>query len=486
MVKIGMQTQSSAPIYEAIQNYISENNLRCHMPGHLGGAGFRLKEFQQVAAMDVTEVPGLDDLHLPREAISRAQQLMAEAFGAGQSLFLVNGASSGIHSLFLSLPVGAEVVVPRNAHLSFFAGMVLSGAKPHYVLPRVDEETGAALCIDANDIDLCLKRNPDVAAVFITSPVYYGVTSQVKECVSRAHQYGVQFFVDEAHGSHFRFHPDYPGTALQAGADAAVNGFHKTLPVFNQGAVLHLGSHFPGSERVFKAFSLLTTTSPSYPIMASIDLARKFMEDEGFAHLQKAYELSSYYKKKLNDLKGIHCWGEELCSRAGVGGLDPLKITISLSGLSIDGFQMARIMRDNYGVQVELAEPHLVMAMMSIFHNREDWERLFQTVKNISLSYGSTKRGNLGVKVPPAPSVCMSPREAFLAPSITVPLDKCRDRICAEMVAPYPPGIPCLLPGEQITAEVIDYLKYLRTCKVNVQGPQDSSLDNLQVIEDTK
>ena len=477
-------TPSSTPIYTAVKKYISENPLRLHMPGHAGKSEAFPPLWKDMPLCDITEVPGLDDLHLPTEAIEQAQQLLAQAFGASQSFFLVNGATSGIHALFLALPSKAQVIVPRHAHRSFFGGMVLSGAKPVYLPAQVDQETGLSLFTSVESVENTLQQNNEVAAVFLTSPTYYGTTSDIGGIAASAHRRKVPVYVDEAHGAHFCFHSSYPTPALQAGADAVVHGLHKTLPVFNQGGALHLGNSCPSPEQVKKAYSLLTTTSPSYPLLAAMDLARHFMQQEGQKRLEEAWQLAAEYREKIAQLPGLKCWGTGLpFSRAS--GLDPLKILVLTSGLKMTGFDMGRLLRRQYNIQVEIEGEHYILAMMSMFHQRSHWERFYRALQEISQEQKGIQennKNNLGA-VPPAPLVIKSPREAFFSPSRCVPLAQARNLVSAEMVAAYPPGIPCLLPGEMITPQVWDYLHYIRQTGIRVQGPLDPRLDTIMVLD---
>jgi len=474
---------TGAPIYNAMQQYAAENNLRLHMPGHVGGRGLP-EQFRELARLDLTEVPGLDDLHAPVGAIARARELLAVAYGAGESFFLVNGASSGIHALFLSLPEEAVVVVPRNAHHSFFGGMVLSGARPVYLPVQLHPELGTALAVTDRDLAEVLAAQPRVDAVFVTSPSYYGTTCRLAELADLTHHKGALFYVDEAHGGHFPFHPAFPCPALRSGADAAVNGLHKTLPVLNQGGCLHLKQPGSPGDPVGMAYSLLTTTSPSYPILASIDLARQLMMEQGCKLLEKAGSLAARYRDKINDISGLHCYTEEeMRMIPGVDGMDPLKLLISVRGLSIDGHATAVRLRKGYGVQVEAQDAGAILTMMSILHQEDEWEKLYQALRHMTAGFTGSKPKSSPVEIPPQARVVLTPRQAFYAGKIRVPLAQAVDRIAGEMVAAYPPGIPCLLPGEIITEKIYDYLCYLKNSPIRLQGPSQPGLETILVVQ---
>ncbi|CFY01132.1 Pyridoxal phosphate-dependent transferase [Syntrophomonas zehnderi OL-4] len=471
-----------APIYEALNQYAQANNLRLHMPGHIGGQAMPV-EWGGLACLDLTEVAGMDDLHLPQGIIEKSRRLLAQAAGARESFFLVNGASCGVQAMLMSMAGdGEQIIIPRNAHRSFYAGMVLSGAWPVYLPGEIHAELGEILSVSCAEVQKALAQNPASQALFITSPSYYGTCSDISTIVQVAADYGKQVLVDEAHGGHFPFHSGYPPTALSQGAVAAVNGLHKTWPVLNPGAALHIGRGFFERERLYQAVSLLTTTSPSYPLLASIETARLFMEEQGYEYLEKARSLAVEYRIKINRIKGVHCYGEELIDNRNIIGLDPLKIIISTRQLSLSGYQLSRILREKYRIQLELESQHMVVAMFSLLHQREDWERLYIALEEIASVYAGNGKKLSRHETLPGTKTILSPRQAFLAAKEDVSLEDSLGRIAGEMIAVYPPGIPCLVPGELISPEILEYLQYLKNSPVRIQGVQDARLEKIKVV----
>ncbi|MBO8159958.1 aminotransferase class I/II-fold pyridoxal phosphate-dependent enzyme [Thermosyntropha sp.] len=474
---------AKTPICSALLDYDREKCLRLHMPGHAGGLGFDFPGFKEIGRFDVTEVFPFDNLQMPSGIIEESRHLLAQAFGAYESFFLVNGATSGIHTLFLSMiNPGEKVLVPRNAHKSFFGGMVISGCEPVYIPCQVSEDFGLALSVSADDVALLLRENPNIKAIFLTSPTYYGTVLDIKAVAAETRMLNVPLIVDEAHGGHFSFHEEYPASALSCGADAAVNGLHKTLPVFNQGACLHIGEALKDKSRIFSSYTLLTTTSPSYPILASIEWARAFMEERGHGLMEQALVLSHEYKFKINQIKGLKC-GNKFLRAKGVAGYDPLKVVVFCDGLNIDGYELAQILRNEFQIQVEMSEPGLILAMMSLFHTRDDWEYFYQSLVCIAQKYYGEKKQSEPLVFMPFPEVILTPREAFFAKKKRIRLEESRGLISAEMIAAYPPGIPCLLPGELISDEVYDYMCYLKMTGAKIIGPEDGNLDFIYVIE---
>lgn len=469
------------PIYSAIKNYVNQHNCRLHMPGHIGGQGLAA-ELQYLAELDVTEVPGLDDLHMPREAILEARKLLAKAYNAKDSLFLVNGATSGIHALFLSLGPSAYVLTPRNAHRSFFGGMVLADARPIYLRPEIESSMNIALSVLPEEVKEKLADHPQAQAVFITSPAYYGTTSDIAAISAAARQGGQLLYIDEAHGGHFPFHGDYPQPGLSSGADAVVNSLHKNLPVLNQGAVLHGSARAP-FRKIEAACSLITTTSPSYPIMASLDLARDLMMNDGTRLLEQGLHLSRDYKRKINSIRGLKCPDDELLAFPGVKGIDPLKVLVAIEGLGLNGYELAELLRLQYNIQVELAEERIILAMMSLFHEAQDWEKLYKALKLTAEKYYCGYPPKDNGEPPPIPTAILTPRQAYFAPKKAVKLSECRGKVAGEMLAIYPPGIPCLLPGELISPETFEYLAYVKRSKKKLQGVSDPELNYITIVE---
>lgn len=471
------------PIYSALCRYKGEDNLRLHMPGHAGGRGVN-EVLQSISAIDVTEVGGMDDLHLPQGIIAESQRLMARAVGAGESFYLVNGASSGIHALFMSMDAeGERILLPRNCHRSFYGGMVLSGAMPVYIPSRIDDELGLELTVKVSEIEKCLSQNPDIKTIFITSPSYFGTCSDIESITALAGQYRKDVLVDEAHGGHFAFHRGYPAPALAQGAMAAVNGLHKTWPVLNQGACLHITPGFSEHERLRQAISLLMTTSPSYPLLASMELARMFMEQEGSYRLELAKQWSEEYKDKINQIRGLHCHHEEFKERSDIKGIDPLKVLISMPGLQVSGYQMGNILKEKYHIQLEMETEHSILAMFSLLHDKSDWERFYNALQEVAADYAGSKKRSLRIEAPPSAKVVLSPRRAFQSPKRQVKLAESLNLISGEMIAVYPPGIPCLLPGETITKEILDYLHYVVQSGARIQGLEEPTLKNISVID---
>ncbi|MGE5543453.1 MAG: arginine decarboxylase, partial [Bacillota bacterium] len=271
--------------------------------------------------------------------------------------------------------------------------------------------------------------------------------------------------------------------ALQEGAQASVHGLHKTMPVLTQAGIMHLAAGFPWRDKVQACHDLLTTTSPSYPLMASIDIGRAVMQEHGRDLLNQAKVLSERCRQEINEIPGFFSRSQEFLKIDGVAGFDPLKILVQITDVDLDGYQLSRLLRKRYGIQVELGGENYVLTMFSPFSSPGDWNALAAALKDISQQTTHQLRDKKPYPdIPPIPPLAITPRESFLSPHKTVMIKESKGMISAEMAAAYPPGIPCVIPGEIITAEVVEYLTYLKLREIPVHGLQDRSLQSIQVV----
>jgi len=272
----------NAPIYSALKDYADENNIPFHMPGHKMGIGFPKNFAKNLPKFDITELPNMDNLHFPDGIIKEAQLLAAHAFNANKTFFLVNGATCGVHAAIMTTcEHGSKIIIGRDCHRSAIEGTILANAIPVYVNTEVDNFFGISTGVEPETLKTALEDNPDASAVFVTRPNYYGICSDIEKIVDITHSFGKILIVDEAHGAHFKFNKKLPISALDAGADICVQSAHKTLPALTQGAYLHIKSDSVDIEKLEFYLRLLETTSPSYIIMASLDMARALMEYSG-------------------------------------------------------------------------------------------------------------------------------------------------------------------------------------------------------------
>lgn len=491
-----MSKQKAAPIYEALAEYLTQRNVSFHVPGHKNGRGIPdcLKNLPGpgIFRYDLTEVPGLDDLHQPTGPIKKAQDLAAELFRADFSFLLVNGTTCGLQAAVMALCGDKDpVLVPRHAHRAVAGALVLSGAMPVYIKPAVDKDYGVPVKVAPDDVARAIKKMPGMKATLQVHPTYHGFAADLRAVTQICHDRGIPVITDEAHGAHFAFHPDLPAAAMDSGADISVQSTHKTLGALTQGSMLHLKGNLVNRDNIVHNLQLLQTTSPSYLVMVSLDLARRQMAEEGKAMLDRVLEMARWTRGRVATIEGIKCFGPEnlvvngFCD--GMPMLDPTKILINVTGLGLTGYEAAAVLREEHHIQVELADPLNILLVLTIGTTWDDCRALVEALVKMAVKYRSAPGGRTvndfalfsDQAIPP---VAMTPREAWFAPARTVRLEEARDCVAAETVAPYPPGIPVVCAGERITEDVVELLKYVRDNEIPCQGLADFTKRMIKVI----
>ena len=478
--------QERTPIFSGILNYIEEGTIPFHVPGHKQGRGLQeLKDFvgEKVLQMDLTCFEGTDNICNPLNEIKEAQALAAEAYGADHAFFLVNGTTSGIQAMIMSVcQPGDKIIVPRNAHKSAIGGIILSGAVPVYIQPEISEDHGVALAVTSETVAKALALHPDAKGLFIINPTYYGFTADLQEIVRLAHSYDIPVLVDEAHGAHLPFHEDLPLSAMACGADMSATSTHKMGGSLTQSSVLFVKEGLIDPKRVKAVLNLTQTTSPSYILLASIDLARKQMFFKGHEILQRTLELTDQLRSELSDIPGIKVIGDEMLDLPGCYSWDRTKVAINVKSLGYSGFDVENILRKDYKIQVELADLYNVLFLLSIGDNEETIKTLIRALKEIAKGRYLDKVTRIGASLPETPEQLVSPQEAFYSETKLVSLEEAEGEISAEMIMAYPPGIPILCPGERITKDIIEYVRVLKNEFCHLQGPEDPHINQLKVL----
>ena len=480
--------QNETPLFNALMEYVNRDTLPFHVPGHKKGIGIdsEFKEFigANPFKIDVTVFKLVDSLHHPNGPIKKAQELVADAYGSKASFFSIHGTSGAIQAMILSVVKdGDKIIVPRNVHKSVTSGIILSGAIPIFVEPEIDKKLGIAHGVTPETIEKALKENPDSKAVLIINPTYYGVATDIKKIADIVHSYDIPLIVDEAHGPHLAFSNKLPMSAIEAGADICAQSTHKIIGSLTQGSLLHINSKYVDPKKLQQILNLLQTTSPSYILMASLDCARRQIALEGKELLDKAIELCKYTRNEINKIPGFYCFGEEVLGKPGSYAFDPTKLTISSRDLGITGFELDTILADKYHIQMELSDFYNVLAVGSFGDTKEGMDILINALKEISDEYyGKREPIQDFLDIPTIPKKILNPREAFYSNKISVPLKESVGKISGEFLLAYPPGIPVLCPGEEITKEVIEYVNDLKRANLYVQGTEDTTVENIKIV----
>lgn len=480
--------QNETPLFDALKEYVDRDTLPFHVPGHKKGVGID-KEFKNFIGenpfkIDVTVFKLVDSLHHPTGPIKKAQELVADAYESHASFFSIHGTSGAIQAMILAVVNdGDKIIVPRNVHKSVTSGIILSGAVPVFMEPEIDKKLGIAHGVTPETVEKTLKENPDARAVLIINPTYYGVATDIKKIADTVHSYDIPLIVDEAHGPHLAFSEKLPMSALKAGADICAQSTHKIIGSLTQGSLLHVKSKYVDPKRVQQILNLMQTTSPSYIIMASLDCARRQIALEGKDLLQKTIELCKYTRDEINKIPGFYCFGEEVLGNPGSYSFDPTKLTISSRELGITGFELDMILADKYHIQMELSDFYNVLAVGSFGDTKEGMDRLLSALKEISNDYyGKKEPVQDFLDIPAIPTKILNPREAFYSDKISIPLNESIGKISGEFLLAYPPGIPVLCPGEEITQEVVDYVHDLKRANLYVQGTEDLTVENIKIV----
>ncbi|MCB4790994.1 MAG: aminotransferase class I/II-fold pyridoxal phosphate-dependent enzyme [Elusimicrobia bacterium] len=482
-----MKKQNRAPLFETLLSRSKRHVTSFHTPGHKNGRSIdkRLRSFTGKSAyyFDVTVFPEVDSLHDPTGIIKKAQELMALAYGVSHSFFLVNGSSVGNMIMFMSAcKPGDSVIISRNAHKSVMSGVIQSGLWPIWLQPKVDQNLDIVFDSSPEQIEAAIKQYPESKAVFVTSPTYNGITTNLAKIAEICHENGKVLLVDEAHGAHLRFHSNLPVSATEVGADLCVQSTHKMLSALSQGSALHFNSELLDIKRVKKIVSLYQTTSPNYLILASLDLARRQAVLQGEQMLDKVIKAAEYGRKRINQLKSYSCFTRQEINKHGFD-LDVTKLTINVTRTGFSGYYIADILAKEYNIQVDCADIFNLIAIMGIGSDLSDVKTLVDALTDIEQKYHGHQE-NWILQIPSLPTeMVMMPREVFLSRKTKrVHITKAAGQIAAQTLTPYPPGIPILIPGERITKEICDYLMDLSAKDIRISGQETEELRTIKVV----
>jgi arginine/lysine/ornithine decarboxylase len=478
-----------APILEGIVAYQRQGIVPFSTPGHKLGIGVDEALFdtfgQQAFRGDIPLGGGVGDTHFGGDALGEAQSLAADAWGADRSFFLLNGSSAGNHAyLMAAIRPGDKVIVSRDLHKSLLVALILTGAVPIYLSPRLHSELNVGLGVTAKEVAHVLDEHPDARLVVLVSPSYCGVASDLAGIAEVAHARGIPVHVDEAWGPHFHFHPALPPSAMTSGIDGAVASTHKVLGSLTQAAILNVQGSLVDPDRVRTTVGMAQTTSPSVMILASIDTTRRQMALHGESLLDRTITLATDARHRIQALPGISVLDSD---RLGVKAFDLTKLVIDVDGLGITGYAAERTLRDRFGIGPEMSDLVGVVCLVTVGDTQESVDRLVDAFATISRE---NYRGNVGHRgsrssgAVVAPStIAMTPRDAFFAPSRAVSLEAAIGETSAELVIPYPPGIPVLAPGEVITTDKVSYLREGASHGMYLSGPVDPVLRTIRVVD---
>lgn len=479
-----MLSQNDAPIYEALKQYKLNRIVPFDVPGHKMGRGNpELTAFLGTDCMtaDVNSSKPLDNLCHPVSVIKDAERIAAQAFGAANAFFIVNGTTAAVQAMVLAVcKRGDKIIMPRNVHRSAINALILGGAVPVYVNPGVNADLGIPLGMSYESVEQAIRENPDAKAVFVNNPTYYGVCSDIKRIADLAHKNGMYLLADEAHGTHFYFGDNMPIAGMKAGADFAAVSMHKSGGSLTQSSFLLTGENV-SEGYVRQIINLMQTTSGSYLLMSSLDISRRNLALNGKQIFAKVQGYAEYMRSEINDIGGYYAFSKELCDGGAFYDFDITKLSVHTRDIGLAGIEVYDILRDSYGIQIEFGDIGNILAYVSIGDRELYLDRLIGALNDIKRIYSRDKTGMLNHEYI-TPIVKVSPQQAFYGDKKTVPIKDSAGQISGEFVMCYPPGIPILAPGEQITREILDYIEYAREKGCFLTGTEDLEINNIRIL----
>ena len=479
-----IERQRSAPVYEALERFRKQRVVPFDVPGHKRGRGNpELVKLlgERCVGLDVNSMKPLDNLCHPVSVIYEAEQLAADAFGAAHAYFMVGGTTSAVQSMVLTAcKAGDKIILPRNVHRSVINALVLCGAEPVYVNPEVEEHIGIALGMEISQVEDAILKHPDATAVLVNNPTYYGICSDLRSIVRLAHEHGMMALVDEAHGTHLYFNESLPVSAMEAGADMAAVSMHKSGGSLTQSSLLLLGEGV-NTRYVEQIINLTQTTSASYLLLSSLDISRRNLALRGNESFEKVKNMAEYAREEINFIGGYYAYGKDLVNGGSIYDYDVTKLSVYTRDIGLTGIEVYDLLRDEYDIQIEFGDIGNIRAYISIGDRIQDIERLVGALEDIKRLY-SKPTSKLHNAEYITPIVAATPQKAFYSEKELIPIRETAGRICGEFVMCYPPGIPILSPGEMVTKEIIDYILFAKEKGCSMQGPEDGSLERLNVL----
>ncbi|MBZ2175051.1 aminotransferase class I/II-fold pyridoxal phosphate-dependent enzyme [Schnuerera sp. xch1] len=467
------------PIIDSLKILQRKNEISFHTPGHKGKDTL-IEWTKYIPNIDTTELPGMDNLHNATGIIKESQQLAAKTFGALETIYSVNGTTGGIYIALAAITnPGDKILIQRDSHKSMYNASILNRLDIEYIYANYNEAHHMYTGVNPKSIELKLKEDPDIKVVAITYPNYYGICSDIKKIAEIVHNYDKILLVDEAHGSHFVFSDKLPLSSLEVHADITIQSTHKTLPSFTQTSMIHVGTHRVNIEKLKTMSSLYQTTSPSYLFMASLEAARAYMEGEGKGRLDRNIDIISYLTDTLQRIYGAYVFtGAE--DDNTIYDKDITKILFGIKGIT--GTNLSRMLMEDYNIYLEMADFNYALALASLMNEKSDFEMLIKAVENIAKHGPNKSSSSINLHMPMS-RIVLPVYEAFYSNKKAVALKESIGRVSSSFIIPYPPGIPLICPGEEITEELVDYITFSLSKGIDIIGLIGDNKEKIEIIE---
>jgi len=476
---------NNTPIIDRLLELNNKHIISFHVPGHKNGRIYDKishKNFKDIIYnLDTTEIPGTDNLHNAKDIIKQSQENASKVFKSEETFFLVNGSTSGIYSMIMaSTSPGDKILIDRNCHQSVINASILGDLVPVYVYPHMDEKRGISMAILAEDIERQLIEHSDIKAVVLTYPTYYGITCDLKKIGEIVHKYDKILLIDEAHGAHFGLSQHLPASALSCGADGVVQSTHKTLPSFTQSSMLHVQGNRIDREKLKLMLRIHQSSSPSYLLLSSLDFAVMIYKTEGKYLMENLLENINNFKKMASKIDKVNIMGEDIIGINGVYDMDPTRLWFGVKG--IPGYELEEMLRSKFNIQMELSNNYGVLAVTSIANEKNDFDGLLNALGTITKESLSKEPEDTKIYTYKIPKQILTPREALYRSKKKMLFKESSGQISGEYIIPYPPGIPLIIPGEQISNEIINYVTTIINEGKEIIGPKDSNCQWIEIL----
>ncbi|MCI9493183.1 MAG: aminotransferase class V-fold PLP-dependent enzyme [Lachnospiraceae bacterium] len=477
--------QKSSYLDHKLQAYADSDYYPFHMPGHKRTDKL---EFPNPYSMDITEIEGFDNLHHPEGILKEAQMRASELFGSKASFYLINGSTSGILSaISAALPPRGALLMSRNSHKSAYHAAYLRELNTIYLMPAATE-FGISGSISPASVEQALQENPGIGAVFITSPTYDGIVSDIQAIAGIAHSHNLPLIVDEAHGAHFMFSRKFPSPALRCGADIAIQSLHKTLPCLTQCALLHVNSKRIGLSLIKRFLDIYQTSSPSYLLMSSIEQCLRFLREESVSQMAEYTQILQAFYRKSENLRHLKVFHKSSCPPELCFDHDFSKILISVGSTGLTGKELYDALLHTYHLQLEMASGHYATALTSVMDTKAGFQRLAAALEDIDHKNRFNEAGGKGEPLSSdliyqAPKHGMAIGEAMAQKTETLPLKASTGYISQEYIYLYPPGIPLVAPGEIMTGKLLRTISQCQAQGLSVEGLNDMSGKQINVVK---
>lgn len=468
---------------ERLEAYGNSDYYPFHMPGHKR----RKLEFYNPYTIDITEIEGFDNLHHAEEILLEAQNRLKNLYQSRKAYYLVNGSTCGLLSAIGAVTQsGDEVIIARNCHKAVYNAVKIFNLRVNYVFPE-HLNCGIQGAIDPNKVEKALKEHQNTKVVIITSPTYDGITSNISKIADITHKFNCKLIIDEAHGAHFSILNESITSSIHQGADLVIQSLHKTLPSFTQTAVLHIASDDVDVFRVEEMLGIFQTSSPSYLLMAGIERCVKIITESGEELSRQYFQKLKKFYERAGQLKKLHIFIKDDYEGSKIYEVDCSKIIIGTGKTNLTGKQLYDILLKKYHLQMELCSARYVLAMTSIMDTQEGFDRLLEALFQIDEQSVEQENEDLEDFILQA----YQPRKKKMEIGETVhcemeqvELKDCIGRVSGEFVYLYPPGIPMIVPGEEIEEEFVDIIFKSKEEGLQVQGMRDGGCDRIWVLKE--